>query len=103
MTTSTVHWKERSNRNEFIEKVIGVGNPIRHFFWDKGHPNGPEIHTITDTGIIIIRNYRTNKLVTQLIARPGQVARYYNSIHETPPEYLMKIAEEHYLSGYNLK
>lgn len=103
MASLTVHWKERSNRNEFIEKEIGIGNPIRHFFWDKGHPNGPEIHTITDTGIIIIRNYRTNKLITQLIARPGQISRYYKAINETPPEYLMDIAAKHYIEKYNLK
>ena len=48
-----------------------MGNPVRTFKWDKGHPNGPELHTITDTGIIVIRNERTGKLITTLIARPG--------------------------------
>lgn len=43
------------------------------FVVDRGHPNGPEIHSVTDTGIIVVHNQRTGKMVTKLIARPGQV------------------------------
>lgn len=101
MVQTTLHWKERERRNEFIKNEIGIGNPIRTFRWDKGHPNGPELHTITDTGIIIIRNERTGKLVTTLIARPGQIYRYYINENETPPIYLMNMAQEHMDAGYN--
>lgn len=101
MTTLTKHWQERKDRNDFIKNQIGIGNPIRTFKWDKGHPNGPELHTITDTGIIIVRNERTNKLVTTLIARPGQIYRYYKSVNETPPQDLMSIAQQHMNEGYN--
>ena len=99
--TRTTHFNERQTRNDFIKNEIGIGNPIRTFKWDKGHPNGPELHTVTDTGIIIIRNERTNKLVTTLIARPGQIYRYYINVGEVPPTYLMNIAREHQESGYN--
>jgi hypothetical protein len=103
MTTQTVHWKDRKERNDFIKNQIGIGNPIRTFKWDKGHPNGPELHTITDTGIIIIRNERTKRLVTTLIARPGQIYRYYINENEVPPKFLMKIAKEHLDAGFNYK
>ena len=100
---TTVHYEERKSRNDFIKDKIGIGNHVRTFKWDKGHPNGPELHTITDTGIIIVRNERTNKLVTTLIARPGQIYRYYINEGEVPPKYLMDIAEEHTKAGYNHK
>lgn len=99
----TIHWAEREERNRFIENEIGIGNPVRTFRWDKGHPNGPELHTITDTGIIIVRNERTNKLVTTLIARPGQIYRYYITENEDPPKDLMEIARNHESQGYNYK
>lgn len=98
----TAHWAERQQRNTFIENNIGLGEPIRTFRWDKGHPNGPELHTITDTGIIIIRNERTGRLVTTLIARPGQIYRYYITENEVPPRYLMQIAQKHEEAGYNI-
>ena len=99
---TTIHWGERTPRNEFIDDFIGMGSPIRTFKWDKGHPNGPELHTITDTGIIVIRNERTNKLITTLIARPGQIHRYYKSVNEKAPEFLINIASKHQRLGFNL-
>ena len=99
----TIHFETREARNKFIFENIGLGNPIRTFRWDKRHPNGPELHTITDTGIIIIQNERTKKLVTTLIARPGQIYRYYINENEVPPKFLMDIAREHTKAGYNYK
>ena len=103
MISTTLHWKERQPRNEFIRNKIGIGigTPIRTFKWDKGHPNGPELHTITDSGIIIVRNERTGKLITTLIARPGQIHRYYKSVNESAPTYLINIALEHTRDGYH--
>ena len=101
MISTTLHWKERHSRNEFIRNEIGIGTPIRTFKWDKGHPNGPELHTITDNGIIIVRNERTGKLITTLIARPGQIHRYYRSVNEVAPTYLINIALEHTKNGYH--
>lgn len=101
MISTTLHWKERQSRNEFIRSKIGIGMPIRTFKWDKGHPNGPELHTITDNGVIIVRNERTGKLITTLIARPGQIHRYYKSVNESASTYLINIALEHTRDGYH--
>jgi len=98
---TTNHWNSRNDRLAFIQKEIGIGKPVKTFKWDKGHPNGPELHTITDTGIIIIRNALTNKLVTTLIARPGQIKRYYDKLKTEVPEFIMKLAYEHEQKGYN--
>ena len=72
---------ERTEREEIIEK-IGIGEAVATFRIDRGHINGPELHTITTTGIIIIRNERTNKMITKLIARPKQIERYFDNIKQ---------------------
>ncbi len=90
---------ERTEREEIIEK-IGIGKAVATFRIDRGHINGPELHTITTTGIIIIRNERTNKMITKLIARPKQIERYFNKKTETVLK-LMEIAREHQAKGYN--
>ena len=53
--TSKHYIKERVTREKLI-KEIGIGYEIATFEVDKGHPNGPELHTITSNAIIIIRN-----------------------------------------------
>ena len=53
---------------------------------DTGHPNGNEIHTITERAEIIIQNERTKKIVTVLFARPAQVKRYWKLLNENTPK-----------------
>lgn len=100
---STTHWETRHSRYDFIKNKIGIGFPIRMFILDKGHPDGPEIHTLTNTGIVIVRNALTDKLITTLIARPTQIHRYYNSVGEQAPDYIIEIAIKHTLAGYHHK
>lgn len=74
MEDRTKHYnKERYNREKFICEYIGDGYIVDGFIVDKGHPNGIEVHSITENAIIIINNYRTGKLVTKLLARPQQI------------------------------
>lgn len=91
--TSSHYSFERQERENLIEK-IGYGNIIKSVIVDRGHINGPEIHNISDTGIITIYNQRTHKLITKLIARPGQIERYYTN-GERIPQNLIKIAQNH--------
>ena len=67
---------DRTKREEIIQK-IGIGTVVDSFIVDRGHRNGAEIHQITSTGIIVIYNQRTGKMITKLIARVGQIKRYY--------------------------
>ena len=94
--TSKHYTDDRKVREELIKK-IGLGNEIGIFRVDKGHPNGAELHTVTDTGIIIIRNERTHKMVTKLIARPNQIKRYGIERKD-----VIEIAREHQILGYNM-
>lgn len=94
--TSKHYTDDRKVREELIKK-IGFGNEIGTFRVDKGHPKGAELHTVTDTGIIIIRNERTHKMVTKLIARPNQIKRYGINRKD-----VIEIAREHQALGYNM-
>ena len=96
---STHYINDRQSRERLIEE-IGYGTIVKTVVVDRGHCNGLEVHSISSTGIIIIRNQRTNKLVTKLIARPGQIARYYEA-NECIPRELMEIARDHLRMGYN--
>ena len=96
--TSNHYTEERKYREENIKK-IGEGRVIDSFIVDKGHKNGPEIHEITDTAIINIYNKRTKKLITRLIARPGQIKRYYNG--NAPKEVVNKAFENTKKFHYN--
>ena len=105
MGNQTNHYKnQRYNREKFINEYIGDGYIVDGFIVDKGHPNGVEVHSITENGIIIVHNYRTGKLVTKLLARPQQIKRYYESTgRKRPPEYehILELALEHNILGYN--
>lgn len=93
---------ERTSRtNKIINIIGGFGKPMYSFIVDTQHPNGNEIHTITDNGIIVIQNQNTKKLITCLIARPNQIKRYFTSI---PIEMykVINIAKEHHKNGYNM-
>lgn len=97
--TSKHYTSDRKNREDLI-KSIGYGKTIKTAVVDKGHKNGPEIHELSDTGIITIYNQRTKKMITKLIARPGQIARYYTR-NETIPVKVMNLARQHQKMGYN--
>ena len=92
--------QERQEREHLITNVIGKGKVVKRFKVDRGHKNGPEIHEISDTGIITIYNERTGKLVTRLIARPAQLKRYFAE-GKTPKELLNKAYENTVRHDYN--
>ena len=95
--------KERFRRiSKIINKIGGYGVGKYSFIIDTNHPNGNEIHTITDNGIIIIQNERTKKYVTCLIARPMQIRRYFNNDKiPTDINKIIDICFEHQKNGYN--
>ncbi len=94
------HYKNDRSEREAKIKEIGLGEEYATFIVDKGHRNGAELHTITTNGIIIIRNARTHKMVTKLIARPNQIKRYFDKITKDV-ENIISIARVHTELGYN--
>lgn len=51
---------------------------VAAFEVNRGHPDGPEIHFITNMGVIVIFNKYSHKICSILIARPNQVKRYFD-------------------------
>ena len=103
MGNQTSHYKnKRYRREKFISKhLCGDGHVIDSFVVDKGHKNGLERHDITDTGLIIVYNLESQKLVTKLIARENQVKRYYKDVEKTPPKWLLELCKWHNSLNYN--
>ena len=100
--TSKHYKKSRYKRQKMIDRILkGDGYIIDGFVVDKGHNQGLEVHSITDTGVIIIHNYHTGKLVTKLIARPQQIERYYKDSGRHPPKWLLDLAQWHMDLQYN--
>ena len=102
MESTSVHFNtERQSREAFINNFIGIGSIVDSFVVDRGHPDGAELHSVTDTAIIIIHNLSTNKLITELIARPEQLRRLYRSVCKEPPRKILKLAYKHNIERYN--
>lgn len=97
--TSKHYSNDRQARERLINE-IGNGKVIKSVVIDRGHRNGAEIHEISDTGIITIFNQRTRKMITRLIARPGQIRRYFKE-NEVIPNELINLAREHQRMAYN--
>lgn len=91
----TEHFKYgRRGRYERIRRDIGFGRAIRSCLVDTGHREGLEVHVLTTTGVVLVFNARDERLVTMLVARPGQVVRYYAPFGERAPRRLYRRACE---------
>lgn len=96
--------KHLSERNLRIRNALNLNNGAevdKVFLVDKGHPNGAELHIVTDKGIIFILNNRTGKLITLLIARPNQVRRLYNACGQEPKKSILSRCRYHAENGFN--
>ena len=99
---TSFHYAEcRQLRQSFIEENIGDGEIIDSFVVDRGHPGGAELHSVTDTGLIIITSVETGVLITELIARPEQLRRLYRLENREPPKRLLRRAYKHNYERYN--
>lgn len=103
MGNQTNHYKnKRYKRENFIGKYLyGDGKIIDSFIVDRYHKDGLEKHCVTDTGLIIIYNLESQKLVTKLIARPKQVKRLYQSVGKKAPRWLLDLCYWHSILNYN--
>ena len=90
--------EERQKRELLIQALIGEGEEVDTFRQiDK---NGRvTYHTITTTGIIIIKT-ATEKIITKIIARPNQIRRYFDVITEQI-QAIIDVALLHVKCGYN--
>ena len=66
IAAACTHAFKRNYRFENARK-IGFGNPVSAFVVDNHHPNGNEIHIITDTELIFIQNEKTKNLTNKYV------------------------------------
>jgi hypothetical protein len=106
---NTMHYnEERREREQFISNVIGdTNNVICTNVLDRGHKNGAERFELTDKAIIKVYNNRTNRHITDIIARPNQVydrmgVEFLNLDAEVRKK-IIDLAREHQRLGYNQK
>ena len=95
----TIHSIYRNGRLNRVEG--GIGNTVSGFLIDNNHENGLEEHFITDNALIIVRNHKTDKFITALVARPGQIKRYYRALGRIAPKWLVKKAYDNYRNHLN--
>lgn len=99
---------ENDRVDRWGELPDNIGKPVYSFVVDTAHPNGYEIHTLTEDGLIFIQNEKTKKLVTFLFARPQQIRRYFQNLGEKLPNnctfnLMMKFANLNERTGRNYK
>ena len=72
---NTFHFaNDMATRQHIIDNIIGgAGNVILTNVIDRGHKNGPERFELTDNGIIFVYNDWTDKRITILFPRVGQL------------------------------
>lgn len=97
---------DMAHREYIINHVIGGrGKVVLKNVIDRGHRNGPERFELTDNGIIDVYNNESNKHITVLFARVGQlVSRFGDKFEKLPKELQDKIkscCREWQRNGYN--
>ena len=102
MSTVSIHYmRERQERENLIVNRVSIGRVIHDTLWDRGHRDGAEIHHVTDTGVIIIENANTHRIITKYVARPAQIKRLYSFTEEVAPYWLIEKAIANVKCGYN--
>ena len=82
--TNTMHFSaERAYRETLIENMGGPGNVVLTNVIDRGHKDGPERFELTDKGIIVVYNNLTDRRITILFARVGQLYSRFGNKFET--------------------
>lgn len=74
---------ERAYRETLIENMGGPGNVVLTNVIDRGHKDGPERFELTDKGIIVVYNNLTDRRITILFARIGQLYSRFGDKFET--------------------
>ncbi len=84
--TNTKHFSfDRAYRETIIDNLGGPGNVVLTNVIDRGHKDGPERFELTDKGIIIVYNNLTDRRITILFARVGQLYSRFGYKFETLP------------------
>jgi hypothetical protein len=102
----TKHFNERSYRQILIDNMGGAGKVVLSNVVDRGHKNGAERFELTEKGITYVYNNDTNRLITILFTRVGQLtSRYGAAFSKLPMSQQIAIrtyCREYEEKGYNV-
>lgn len=84
---NTQHFaNDMATRQYIVEHLIGgFGKVVLTNVIDRGHIDGPERFELTDNGIINVYNDLTDRRITILIARVGQLYSRFGGLFEGLP------------------
>ena len=107
MSNNTFHHSNNTVRTNVIKTMLGgYGNPVLVNVVDRGHEKGLEKFILTDNAIIIVRNFRTDRWITDLIARKGQIFSRFGDKFKTLPKemqrHILDLCDERERKGYNI-
>lgn len=98
----TAHMSEKRKERFKLAKKYNNDAPIdRTFLVDKGHRDGPELHSVSKNAVIYIINANTKRFITVLFARPNQVDRLYKECGLNLPEEIYERALYYQKNGIN--
>ena len=103
---NTKHFStDNAYREMLINAIGGEGNVILTNVIDRGHKNGPERFELTDNGIIRVFNNITDRRITTVFARVGQLySRFGDKFEQLPIEVQRAVkakCREYQDKGYN--
>ena len=107
MSNTFHHSSDCKVRTNVIKNLLGgYGKPVLTNVIDRGHDKGLEKFILTDNAIIIVRNFRTDRWITDLIARKGQIYSRFGDKFKTLPKemqrHILDLCEDRERRGYNI-
>ena len=81
---------DRLDRITAILTTVGVGEVVYKF--QESNQYGPNVHCITDTGVIIIKDVYEDKIITMFMLTERRLFAYWKThMVGRPPQYLIKL------------
>jgi hypothetical protein len=74
---NTLHSKDNNVRHQEYARLFNSGTKLTGLYLlDRGHKNGLEYHVVFNNRICLVFNKNTEKYITTLYLRNGQLKRY---------------------------
>ena len=86
---------ERAYREYLINAMGGAGEVVLTNVIDRGHKDGPERFELTNKGIIVVYNDKTDRKITILFARVGQLYSRFGDKFRTLPYTMQNTIKTH--------
>ena len=81
---------DRLDRITAILTTVGVGEVVYKF--QESNQYGPNVHCITNTGVIIIKDAHEDKIITMFMLTERRLFAYWKThMASRPPQYLVKL------------